>query len=74
MPELSNWQEEADSIIIYHIAVDNGSKRIVVISNDTDSSSDTFQNLSAKILTSSGSSMAQESTGTKYHYTPFTTH
>ena len=38
VPELLNWQEEADSRLMSHIAwaVDNGFKRIVVILNDTD--------------------------------------
>ena len=38
VPKLSYWQEEANSILISHIAwaAHNDSKRIVVISNDTD--------------------------------------
>ena len=39
MPELSNWLIEADSGLFFCIvcAVDNESKRIVIISNDNDS-------------------------------------
>ena len=39
VPELSNWQEEADNRLISHIAwsVERGCKRILVLSNDTDS-------------------------------------
>ena len=39
IPELSNWQEEADCRIIPHIewSVSRGCQRAVIISNDTDS-------------------------------------
>ena len=74
VPELSNWQEEADSRLISHIAwaVHNGCKWIVVILNDTDSVSFILRYIPELFSKSLNELWIEYGTG-EHHYTPFTT-